>query len=100
MAFLHRLNQFLLSSTFGKTLLIRRVHYCWLAGLLLSYWLSAARGMELNVPSWSELRAKHAVLISKIDSDISCSRRETNRLRQQNALKRQQLERFDRAFVV
>jgi hypothetical protein len=56
--------------------------------------------MELNVPSWSELRAKHAALISKIDSDISSSRRETNRLRQQNALKRQQLERFDRAFVV
>ena len=56
--------------------------------------------METDVPSWSELRAKHAVLISKIDSEISSSRRETNRLRQHNALTRQQLERFDRAFVV
>jgi hypothetical protein len=55
--------------------------------------------MESDVPSWSELRARHAALISKIDSEISSSRRETNRLRQQNALSRQRLERFDRAFV-
>jgi len=55
--------------------------------------------MESDVPSWSELRARHAAEISRIDSEISSSRRETNRLRQQNALRRQQLERFDRAFV-
>jgi len=55
--------------------------------------------MESDVPSWNELRARHAALISKIDSEISSSRLETNRLRQQNALRRQQLERFDRAFV-
>jgi hypothetical protein len=51
------------------------------------------------VPSWNELRARHAALISKIGSEISSSRLETNRLRQQNALRRQQLEPFDRAFV-
>lgn len=56
--------------------------------------------MEANVPSWSELRVRHAAEMSRLDSEISSSQRETNRLRQQNALKRQQLERFDRAFVV
>ena len=56
--------------------------------------------MELNVPSWSELRVRHAAEMSRIDSEISSSQRETNRLRQQNELRRQQLERFDRAFVV
>jgi hypothetical protein len=55
--------------------------------------------METYVPSWSELRARHAVLISRIDFEISSSQRETNRLRQQNALRRQQLQRFDQAFV-
>ena len=56
--------------------------------------------MELNVPSWSELRVRHAAEMSRIDSEISSLQRETNRLRQQNELRRQQLERFDRAFVV
>jgi hypothetical protein len=79
---------------------IGSLRHCWLAGVPLSYWWFAVRGMESDVPSWSELRARHAALISKIDSEISSSRRETNRLRQQNALSRQQLERFDRAFVV
>jgi hypothetical protein len=55
--------------------------------------------MKSDVPSLRELRARHAVLISKIDSEFSSSQRETNRLRQQNALRRQQLERFDPAFV-
>ncbi len=55
--------------------------------------------MNYDFPSWSDLRARHAALISKIDFEISSSRRETNRLRQQNVLRRQQLERFDRAFV-
>jgi septation ring formation regulator EzrA len=55
--------------------------------------------MDFDIPSWSELRARHAAEMTRIDSEIESSRRETNRLRKQNALKRQQFERFDRAFV-
>jgi hypothetical protein len=73
-------------------------HLC-LFVLLLFYRLLPARGMKSDVPSWNELRARHAVLISQIDLEISSSRREMNRLRQQYALSRQQLERFDPAFM-
>jgi len=98
MSFLRRLAPQVQPCSWGCRL-IRSLHHSWLAGLLLFYRLSAARGVESYVPSWSELRARHAVLISRIDSEISSSQRETNRLRQQNALRRQQLQRFDQAFV-
>jgi hypothetical protein len=55
--------------------------------------------MEYDVPSWSELRARHAAEISRIDSKLSSMKQRNALLREQNALRRQQLERFDRAFV-
>jgi hypothetical protein len=70
-----------------------------LYALHLSYWFSAQRGFEAVDPSSSKLRPRHAALISKIDSEDSASQREINRLQQQNALRRPQLERFDRACV-
>jgi len=65
----------------------------------LFYWLFAARGMESDVPSWSELRASHAAEISRIDSKLSSMKQQNALLREQNAMRWQQLERFDRAFV-
>lgn len=85
---------------FWVYLLSRGRLYCSPDGLSLFHWLCAARGMKSDVPSWSELRVRHAAQISKIGSEISSSRRETNRLRRQNVLRRQQLQLFDRAFVV
>jgi len=63
------------------------------------YWSLAVRGIESGVPNWSELRARHAAEISRIDTKLSSMRQRTEFLREQNALRRQQLERFDRAFV-
>ena len=78
MTLLPRLDRFLLSSTVGRIDL-----------LVVCGTLYGVRRSELE-----RAGARHAALISKIDSEISSSRRETNRLRQQNALRRQQLERL------
>jgi len=55
--------------------------------------------VESDVPSWSALRARHAAEISRIDSKLSSMKQQNALLREQNVLRRQQLERFDQACV-
>ena len=116
MGFLHRLHQFLLSSTFGKTLLGPVITTG--AAVLLSLpadpqpsplllgrinlMLLVVCGTGYGVKRSELERASSEARSRDVENrlrDLS-SQRETNRLRQQNELRRQQLERFDRAFVV